>query len=103
MGMFDSIRCEWPLPDGGDGSDMQTKSLGCCLTQYVIAADGRLRHVKGSDSGFHGIMRFYAHDPGTGRREYEAKFSDGQLDHLVPVAQARFDEDGMALKPTARP
>ena len=40
MGMFDTIRCEWPLPDAADGSDMQTKSLGCLLNHYVLGADG---------------------------------------------------------------
>ena len=30
--------------------------------------------------------------------EYEAKFTDGQLMHLLPRAQAHCDEDGLALR-----
>src|SRR4051794_29995094 len=43
MGMYDSIRCEQPLPDGWQPDEpMQTKDLDCELLEYVITMDGRL-------------------------------------------------------------
>jgi hypothetical protein len=43
MGMYDSIRCERPLPDGWQPDElMQTKDLDCELLEYVITKDGRL-------------------------------------------------------------
>ena len=98
MGMFDTIRCEWPLPDAADGSDMQTKSLGCLLNHYVLGADGVLRHADGAPSGFHGVLRMVGSRPGLPLDEYEAKFNDGHLVYLVTSDQARFDADSMGLK-----
>ena len=46
MGMYDEIRCEYPLPHSGyrvlTGHTFQTKSLECCLNNYTITADGLL-------------------------------------------------------------
>ncbi len=43
MGMFDSLRCEVPLPDGREFKGLaQTKSLDCLMDTYRITADGRL-------------------------------------------------------------
>ena len=46
MGMFDEIRCEYPLPYSGyrvlPGHTFQTKSLECGLDEYTITADGLL-------------------------------------------------------------
>lgn len=46
MGMFDTIKCLYPLPDGFDaeGLEWQTKDLECELDEYTITADGRLVH-----------------------------------------------------------
>ena len=44
MGMFDEIRCEYPLPYSGyrlpPRHIFQTKSLGSGLDDYTITADG---------------------------------------------------------------
>lgn len=103
MGMFDSIRCDWPLPDGTDAIDMQSKSLSNTLATYVIAFDGRLLYADGRETGWHGVLRFYGGESGSPLREYEAKFSDGRLVHLLPAADARYDEDGFALAPGTMP
>lgn len=46
MGLFDEIRCEYPLPGSGyrlaPGHTFKTKSLGGALDNYTITADGRL-------------------------------------------------------------
>ena len=45
MGMFDDIRCEYPLPEGSEehqGRGFQTKDLGCSMARYTITDEGRL-------------------------------------------------------------
>ncbi len=97
MGMFDTIRCDYPLPDACTETEFQTKSLDCGLDTYQLTATGRLLDARGSDTGMHGVLRMYTGDARTWW-EYEAKFTDGQLVHLLPAALAQFDEAGM-LKP----
>jgi hypothetical protein len=49
MGMFDYLRCEFPLPDGRDGSSIEfvTKDTNAQWSEtYVITKDGRLLHKK---------------------------------------------------------
>ncbi len=43
MGMFDELKCEYPLPDA-DVQDrtFQTKSLECLMDRYTITREGRL-------------------------------------------------------------
>ncbi len=46
MGMYDEIRCEYPLPQTGyrvlPGHTFQTKDLECLLDKYTITASGLL-------------------------------------------------------------
>lgn len=43
MGMFDELRCEFPLPDAVVQNEVfQTKGLECLLDRYTITSDGRL-------------------------------------------------------------
>ena len=114
MGMFDTIYCRRPLPDGRQTSDsFQSKSLCNCLCVFEITADGRLREIelddqgqpvteKTHDTGFHGLMRFYTHAD-HGFEEYETKFTDGALVDLRLAAESRYDEHGMLVKMDARP
>lgn len=47
MGMYDVVKCEYPLPDGHNptGEEYQTKDTPAqLLDTYRIAADGRLEH-----------------------------------------------------------
>lgn len=92
MGMFDYVKCEVPLPDGYDGANLQTKDFeDPYLETYIIRSDGRLIHrrpkydvdptgvIHGEvDKNFHGILNFYAYEKDVWR-EYNAKFTDGQL------------------------
>jgi hypothetical protein len=105
MGMFDTIYCRQPLPDGLRAEDFQTKSLHNTLSVYEIGADGRLRELavdsNGNvlsedtrDTGYHGVLRFYTL-VGTELRGYEAKFSDGLLVWLRTEDDALYDERGL--------
>jgi hypothetical protein len=102
MGLFDTIRCEHPLPDACTASEFQTKSLGCGLDTYRLMASGRLLDAQGADTGMHGVLRMVTSDRAGCWWEYEAKFTNGQLVHLVPASQARFGDSGM-LQPKPRP
>jgi hypothetical protein len=43
MGMFDWVRCEYPLPDPeAQGYQFQTKDTPCLMEHYIITAEGRL-------------------------------------------------------------
>lgn len=97
MGMFDTIVCEHPLPDACPAREFQTKSLSCALGTFRLTAAGRLLDGHGNDTAIHGVLRMVASDRAGPWWEYEAKFTDGQLMHLLPKALARYDEDGLAL------
>jgi hypothetical protein len=45
MGMFDSLRCVYPLPVAGANELVyQTKDLDCMMDEFEIRADGTLWH-----------------------------------------------------------
>lgn len=105
MGMYDTILCRRPLPDGLVAEDFQSKSLHNTLSVYEIGADGRLRELAigdngeplreaSRDTGFHGVLRFYT-TVGNDLRQYEAKFTDGLLVWLQTEDKALYDERGL--------
>lgn len=63
MGMFDEVRCEYPLPDGFDtqGVWFQTKDTPeQYLQRYVLCIDGALVVEDTRESvPFHGALTFY--------------------------------------------
>jgi hypothetical protein len=97
MGLFDTLHCDHPLPDGCTEREFQTKSLASTMGTYRIDAAGRLLHAGGQDTGFHGVLRFYTRSAAGNWHEYEAKFSDGALQQLVPLAHAAYSPEGMSL------
>jgi hypothetical protein len=100
MGLFDRLRCEHtlPWPDGEcPVADWQTQSLGCTLDEFVLSASGRLLHANGRDTGFHGLLHFHGIGSDGALHRFEAKFTDGQLQHLLPAAQAQYAENGLRL------
>jgi len=105
MGMYDTILCRRPLPDGLVAEDFQSKSLHNTLSVYEIGADGRLRELAiggngeplreaARDTDFHGVLRFYT-TVGNDLRQYEAKFTDGLLVGLRTEDEALYDERGL--------
>jgi hypothetical protein len=65
MGMYDYVRCDYPLPvDGANGLEFQTKDTAAqCLDKYEIREDGTLWHAEydtedRSNPNATGLMRF---------------------------------------------
>jgi len=113
MGMFDYVRSERELPDGYTG-ELQSKDFDCAMTIILIRDDGRLliedsdwepvpddelpypdmpfigcmRTVnrRWRDLDFHGIFNFYGGYHTGEWREYNAKFTDGQLVEIVQIS-----------------
>lgn len=42
MGMFDTIICEYPLPDGNTETSFQSKNFDCMMDTYKITTDGNI-------------------------------------------------------------
>jgi hypothetical protein len=97
--MFDEIRCDVPLPDGGDNAGIwfQTKSFpDHFMLRFTITSGGRLINSLGNDLEPDGYISFYttdrACDPETDTpelrwREYRARFIAGQLQSIVRVLE----------------
>lgn len=118
MGMFDDLRCHYPLPrEGANALAYQTKDTPAqWMDKYEIRVDGTLWHeaydiedrsdpnatglfrLKGAATKVNrrweperltGEVRFYHYDPATCRRvEFSAYFVDGQLRELVDISEA---------------
>ena len=100
MGMFDTLRCKYPLPDKIVQTDsFQTKSLDRLLDDYTITKTGKLilhrqRHYEASIKkitiDFHGDLRFYTFKGSREENNYEwfeyiARFTDGKLQWIKRV------------------
>lgn len=108
MGLFDTVRTNYRLPDvkvnddltikfSADtssklsyGTEFQTKDMDCLLDNYLITSFGRLLIDEGNinvDTEYHGILNFYTYIRGLSDKtyfiEYHAKFTDGNLVKVV--------------------
>ena len=104
MGMFDYIRCEYPMPEGYEWAqkvEFQTKDLECQLDYYTIDKSGRIEAVGLGDACVNGDVRFYGceREPPDGGRwiELVAHFDHGQLTSLVVDPEERFPVNGSGL------
>jgi hypothetical protein len=95
MGMFDYVKCLYPLPDNiPDDEAFQTKDLTNVLADYTITTDGHLKENSGNEdlSHFTGKIEMYwsnvvASGPGLYTRdgedahflEYAVTFVDGTV------------------------
>ena len=98
MGMYDNLRCHYPLPASGfEGCEFQTKDTPAqFLDDYEIRGDGSLWHlaydIKPQDDGgwqnvnerweripFEGAIRFYDIAGPTGWVEVAAFFVGGKV------------------------
>jgi hypothetical protein len=97
VGLFDTVHCEYPLPDPRlAGQEFQTKDLECCLETYTITADGRLmRHARRTPTGrasldrdvewpIHGDILIYASDPDReqGLVDLVVRFTHGRVESI---------------------
>jgi hypothetical protein len=108
MGVFDYIRCDFPLPDGfAGGVKFQTKDTPAqYLETYIITSDGRLLDEHGRDTQFHGDIAFYwsnvtgswgelistEGDAPPDGRDYLARFTDGRLARITDVTERWWSE-----------
>lgn len=104
MGLYDTLRCEYPLPEPThQRREFQTKDFERLLDEYLITRDGRLvRRARRGKSGlardvewpYHGDVRFYDVDPEKDRGliEYVARFIDGRVEWI-----RRLDEETRVL------
>src|SRR4051812_6215154 len=106
MGMYDNIRCDYPLPIGPNGPPpdfvmepgylFQSKDLDCSLSVFTIKADGTFDY----ETAYTGELEFYTSNicgsgPGLYTRtgedaisvDYLAKFVDGKLTSIVETAR----------------
>lgn len=105
MGMFDTIYCQYPLPNPRHQDlDFQTKDLECLLDTYTITREGRLvQHAKSGwgaerlehdvEWPLHGDLRFYTsvktEEPSW--IEYVARFTHGRVEWIRPIEEVRQD------------
>ena len=116
MGMFDYLKCKYPLPDAGDNDlEYQTKDTPAqFLDNYEIRADGSLWHLDyciedRSDPNaeglarlvgrlsrvnerwepvpFTGEIRFYCYVDENQCTEFSAYFVNGMLNFLTPIGK----------------
>jgi hypothetical protein len=106
MGMFDTIHCEYPLPDARHQDlEFQTKDLECFLDHYTITREGRLvqqatkRGWGGADLDhdvewpLHGDIRIYTSVKAeeTSWIEYVVRFTHGRVEWIRPFEEVRRD------------
>jgi len=119
MGLFDTIRCEYRLPNPAHQDlEFQTKDLECLLDDYIITIDGRLirlasglrRLTRDVEWPFHGDIRIYGEDPERKDElvEYTVRFTRGRVewirlrdDRHEDVPDDRAVEDGGSVETTA--
>jgi hypothetical protein len=109
MGLFDHVRCEYPLPDPTQQErEFQTKDLDSLMHHYVITRDGRLIRKARPDDGWgprvehdmewpiHGDIRIYDFDQEARQSiEYVVRFTHGRVEWVRPVTEVA------ALEPRA--
>lgn len=97
MGLFDTVKCEYPLPNSlHQDLEFQTKDLECLLDHYTITRDGRLvRHHRPGGRGperdiewpLHGDIRIYDLDPEERFIEYIVRFTHGRVEWVRPAGE----------------
>lgn len=100
MGMFDTIYCQYSLPDARHQDlDFQTKDLECLLHTYIITRDGRLvlkLRRRGEDADreiewpHHGDLRIYTSiktDGDTEWVEYVVRFTQDRVEWIRPLKE----------------
>jgi hypothetical protein len=108
MGLFDTVKCDYPLPDPAHQElEVQTKDLDRGLEQYAITRDGRLlRHPRGClfpagrgravEWPIHGDLRIYEsveRQGGGGWVEYVLRFREGQAQSVKRLEPRQDDSE----------
>jgi len=102
MGLFDTIHCEYPLPDlRHQDLAFQTKDLDCFLAHYTITGDGRLirrarrggiwgdREDRDVECPMHGDIQMYTSAADKTWIEYVVRFTHGRVEWIRPFEEER--------------
>jgi hypothetical protein len=85
MGMFDTVRFRYRMPDGVTGADFQTKDLECECEFYEISPEGRLlrwqKNGELKDTEYDGMLTLSASDG------YHLYFEQGALAWIEVYSQ----------------
>ena len=99
MSLFDTLQCEYPLPDPEFQKEhVQTKDLNCTLSHYLITANGRLWRLRRAEPfsadtpvpdpankvkgmNYHGDFSFYTY-AGKEQIEYRVRFTHGTVEWI---------------------
>lgn len=102
MSLYDTIKCDYPLPDAElQNEEFQTKDLEEMLNRYLIDTDGKLWRLRRGvnffgendpppnivetdrmeDMHYHGDICFYA-DTKKGWVEYSVRFTHGTVEWI---------------------
>lgn len=104
MSFFDTLRCDYPLPDPEfQERTFHTLNFRCLLDHYCLGTDGRLRQIHrklynpqgkpaahppaSEDTGYHGDLRFHSQVPARRKIAYVARFSHGTVEWIRRVEQ----------------
>lgn len=101
MGLFDTVRCDYPLPDPRlQDAEFQTKDLDPALEHYTITVDGRLVRQARRLSGraavdrdvewpIHGDVLIYTNDPDRERGlvDLVVRFTHGRVESIRRLAE----------------
>jgi hypothetical protein len=106
MSLFDTLRCDYPLPDPEfQERTFHTLNFRCLLDHYCLGTDGRLRQIHrkfynpqgkpaayaaaSEDTGYHGDLRFHAKTTAQGRVEYQARFTHGTVEWIRRIEEEK--------------
>lgn len=85
MGMFDTVRFRYRMPDGVTGTDFQTDDLDCECEFYEISPEGRLlrwqKNGELKDTEYNGMLTLSASDG------YHLYFEQGTLAWIEVYSQ----------------
>jgi hypothetical protein len=106
MSFFDTLRCDYPLPDPEfQERTFHTLNFRCLVDHYCLGTDGRLRQIhrklynpltnkaarpaESEDTRYHGDLRFHAKTATQGRIEYQARFTHGIVEWVRRVEEEK--------------
>jgi len=85
MGLFDTVRFRYRMPDGVTGADFQTDDLACECEFYEISPEGRLlrwqKNGELKDTEYNGMLTLCASDG------YHLYFEQGTLAWIEVYSQ----------------
>lgn len=97
MGMFDELRCKYPLPvEGANELDYQTKDLDNALNQFEIREDGTLWVEEydvedHSDPNAVGIERFFGCATRVNKRWKQVHDFEGEIEFYTTLSSSTKD------------